>query len=98
MELNELRNIKTGIAAIDWIISKGELLDFSDDEYIDYNIIFTGTLKPSMVSEIRKAVNANGNIIIKDTEEETIMIAVDFGKFQSTRNKVGFKLSYTAYK
>jgi hypothetical protein len=98
MELNELRNISTGIAAIDWVISKGELFDFSDDEYIDYNIIFTGYIASSRVSEIRKGVNSNGNIIIKDTEEETIMIAVDFGKFQSTRNRIRFKLSYTAYK
>jgi hypothetical protein len=98
MELNELKTIRTGITAVDWLISKGVLFDFSDEVFIDYNIIFTGTLKPSMVSEIRKAVNTRGNIVIKDNEKETIMIAIDFGKTQSTRNKVGFKLSYTAYK
>jgi hypothetical protein len=98
MELNELRNIKTGIAAIDWIISKGDLFDFSDDEYIEYNIIFTGYIASSRIYEISKAVNSNGNIIIKDTEEETIMISADLGMFKSTCNRIRFKLSYTAYK
>jgi hypothetical protein len=98
MELNELRNIRTGIVGIDWIISKGDLFDFSNDEYIEYTIIFLGEIAHSEISEIRKALNDRGNIIIKDTEEETIMIAVDFGKFQSTRNRIRFKLSYTAYK
>lgn len=98
MELHELKAITTNIPAIDWMIKQGTLEDASHADIIEYECNFIGTLPSSMASEVRKATNANGSIVLQDTEECTIMIAAVFSKYKSSRNKVHFTLSYTALK
>jgi hypothetical protein len=93
MEMSNVSSISTGTKAIDCLISRVKVSDFSDKHGAYFIGEFKGTLPYNMARDLYRMKNERGVLWKLDNGKYTIVASISHGQYKSTFCKVTFSIS-----